>query len=46
MKGKLRGMKGDSKSLNIGLIGVPGGYRDNRDVGLEEITMENFTELK
>lgn len=47
MKEKLRDMKSNSKSLNIGLIGVPEGYTEITEKSvLKEITAENFTELK
>lgn len=47
MKGKLRGMKSDSKSSTVGLIGVPEGCTEIREKSvLEQIRAENVTELK
>lgn len=43
MKEKLRDMKSNSKSLNIGLIGVPEGYTEITEKSvLKEITAENL----
>lgn len=40
-------MKSNSKSFNIGLVGVPEGYMEITEKSvLKEIIAENFTKLK
>lgn len=45
-KEKLRDMKINSKSFDIGLLGCSRRNRDNTESVLEEITAGNFTECR
>lgn len=47
MKEKLRDMKSDSKSFNIGLIGVPEGYIEiTEKLVLKEVSSRGFHRTK